>query len=75
MHRATPSGSRRWRSRALDRSPAQATRFECRFSGIVFPGDVLRFHIWREDGGGVFQAFFGERKALDQGRIALQDTP
>jgi acyl dehydratase len=59
-------------ARALNRSPAQVTRLDCRFSGIVCPGDALSFHIWREDGGAVFQAFVGDRKALDQGRIAFR---
>jgi len=59
-------------ARALNQSPERVTRLDCRFSGVVFPGDALSFHIWREDGGAVFQAFVGERKALDQGRVAFR---
>jgi acyl dehydratase len=58
-------------SRALGRSPVEIARLDCRFSGVVFPGDELSFRIWRTKGGAVFQAFVGERKVLDQGRIAL----
>jgi len=58
-------------SRALGLSPIQVKRLDCRFSGVVFPGDELSFRIWRVDGGAVFQAFVSERKALDQGRIAF----
>ncbi|MDE3174776.1 MAG: MaoC family dehydratase N-terminal domain-containing protein [Pseudomonadota bacterium] len=58
-------------SRALGRSPAEVKQLDCRFSGVVFPGDELCFRIWRTEGGAVFQAYVGERKALDQGRIAL----
>jgi acyl dehydratase len=59
-------------ARALNRSPAHAAQLDCRFSGIVLPGDALSFHIWREASGAVFQAFVGERKALDQGRIVFR---
>jgi len=59
-------------SRALGRSPAEVARLDCRFSGVVFPGDELSFRIWRTQEGAVFQAFVGERKTLDQGRIAFR---
>ena len=59
-------------ARALGRSPADVSQLDCRFSGIVFPGDTLSFRIWREDDGAVFQAFAGERKVLDQGRLAFR---
>jgi len=58
-------------ARALGQSPARVRRLDCRFSGIVFPGDELNFRIWRTHEGAVFQAYAGERKALDQGRIAF----
>ncbi len=54
-------------SRALGRSPAALASLGCRFTGIVFPGDRLSFRIWQEGAGAAFQAFVGERKALDQG--------
>ena len=60
-------------ARALDRSPAQVKRLDCRFAGVVFPGDQLNFRIWRTEQGAVFQALVGERKTLDQGRIAFHD--
>jgi acyl dehydratase len=61
-------------ARALGGSPAEVSRLDCRFSGVVYPGDTLRFHIWREKSGAVFQAFAGERKTLDQGRLALRES-
>lgn len=61
--------------RALGLSPAELARLDCRFSGVVFPGDVLDFRIWRTPEGAVFQAFVGERKTLDQGRIAFRAAP
>jgi len=60
-------------ARALGHSPTQVKRLDCRFSGIVYPGDELNFRIWRTEEGAVFQAFVGERKALDQGRIAFRE--
>lgn len=57
-------------SRACGRAPVDVTALQCRFSGVVFPGDRLDFRIWREAGGAVFQAFVGERRVLDRGRIA-----
>jgi acyl dehydratase len=60
-------------ARALGHSPTQVKRLDCRFSGIVFPGDELNFRIWRTQESAVFQAFVGERKTLDQGRIAFRD--
>jgi acyl dehydratase len=54
-------------ARALGASPAALSALACRFTGIVFPGDVLSFRIWRDASAAAFQAFVGERKALDQG--------
>jgi acyl dehydratase len=54
-------------ARALGLSPAALGQLACRFAGIVYPGDRLDFRIWRESRGAAFQAFVGERKALDQG--------
>ena len=54
-------------ARALGASPAELSALACRFSGVVMPGDELGFRIWREPSGAAFQAFVGERKALDQG--------
>lgn len=61
--------------RALGRSPAALAALDCRFAGIVHPGDRLDFRIWREGRGAAFQAFVGERKALDQGFAAFGDVP
>ncbi len=60
-------------SRALGRSPAEVKSLSCRFAGIVLPGDLLSFRIWRQDAGAAFQAFVGERKVLDQGFVAFGD--
>jgi acyl dehydratase len=54
-------------ARALGASPAALSALACRFTGIVFPGDVLSFRIWRDASAATFQALVGERKALDQG--------
>jgi acyl dehydratase len=54
-------------ARALGASPAALSALACRFTGIVLPGDVLSFRIWRDASAATFQAFVGERKALDQG--------
>jgi acyl dehydratase len=51
-----------------------ATRFGsmyARFSQPVFPGDVLTTHIWREDGGALFETSAnGDRLVLDRGRFS-----
>jgi acyl dehydratase len=54
-------------ARALGASPAALSALACRFTGIVFPGDALSFRIWRDASAATFQAFVGDRKALDQG--------
>jgi acyl dehydratase len=54
-------------ARTLRASPAELSALACRFTGIVFPGDALRFRIWRDASAATFQAFVGDRKALDQG--------
>jgi acyl dehydratase len=51
--------------------PKKVTALECRFSGVVVPGDVLDFRVWQDKGEATFQAFVGERKVLDQGRVAF----
>lgn len=58
-------------ARALGLSPAALRSLNCRFAGIIFPGDRLSFRIWREGAGAAFQAFVGERKTLDQGFAAF----
>jgi len=58
-------------SRACGLSPEQVMSLRCRFTGVVFPGDTLAFHIWREDQRAIFQGFVGERKVLDQGIIGF----
>ena len=62
-------------SRACGVSPRRVAGLQCRFSGVVFPGDRLEFQIWRRDGVAVFQGFVGERKVLDQGLVSFQDEP
>lgn len=58
-------------SRALGEDPGSTAMLSCRFSGIVMPGDEIRFRIWRrEDASAVFTAHVGERQVLDAGEIA-----
>lgn len=59
-------------ARALGRMPSDVSALQCRFSGAVFPGDVVAFAIWRRDGGAAFQAFVGDRKVLDQGLVSFR---
>jgi acyl dehydratase len=58
-------------ARACGFSPTKITALQSRFSGVVFPGDVLDFRVWRDEGEATFQAFAGDRKVLDQGRVAF----
>jgi acyl dehydratase len=60
-------------ARACGYSPTKITALQSRFSGVVFPGDVLDFRVWRDKGKATFQAFVGDRKVLDQGQIAFGD--
>ncbi len=62
-------------SRALGRDPAAVALLACRFAGIVLPGDVLRFSVWRSetDNTAQFVAHVGERKVLDGGEIGWRD--
>ncbi len=55
-------------TRICGHSPTTLTTLRCRFSGVVFPGDMLEFRIWRGEGQATFQAFVGQRKVLDSGR-------
>lgn len=50
-----------------DDDPARLTGLDCRFSGVVFPGDTLRFDLWQDGARVLFQAHVGARKVLDQG--------
>lgn len=57
-------------SRALGRDPAALSSLACRFSGVVYPGDAVRFDAWRDGQAGArFSAWVGERKVLDDGSI------
>jgi acyl dehydratase len=62
-------------ARVCGMSPSRITAVQCRFSGVVFPGDVLHFGVWRGEGEATFQAFVGDRKVLDQGRVAFRGDP
>jgi len=46
---------------------------QCRFSGIVFPGDTLEFHIWNLEDRVVFLANSGARAVLDRGLAKFGD--
>ena len=59
-------------ARACGFSPTRITALQSRFSGVVFPGDVLDFKIWKGEGKAVFQAFVGDRKVLDQGLVSFE---
>lgn len=54
-------------SRAAGRDAAAITRLACRFSGVVLPGDKLRFDLWQNDDAAHFRAFVDDRKVLDNG--------
>src|SRR5271165_4925329 len=62
-------------ARACGFSPTKITALQSRFSDVVFPGDVLDFRVWRDEGKATFQAFVGDRKVLDQGQVALGGEP
>jgi acyl dehydratase len=57
--------------RAMAVDPGSIRRFECRFSGIVYPGDVLEMHIWKVDKGFAFRASANGRPALNDGLIEV----
>lgn len=61
-------------ARAVGHAPSRVTALRCRFSGVVFPGDVIAFAIWRTDNGAAFQAFVGDRKVLDQGYVSFEGS-
>lgn len=46
---------------------------QCRFSGIVFPGDTLEFHIWNLEANVAFIAKSGARTVLDRGFAKFGD--
>lgn len=58
-------------ARACGRQPAQVSALACRFSGAIFPGEIVEFAIWRDRGRAMFQGFVGERKVLDQGLVSF----
>jgi acyl dehydratase len=62
-------------SRKLGLTPDTLTSLNCRFSGVVYPGDAFDLKIWRDGQRGVFQAFVGDRKVLDQGLVTLGEAP
>ncbi|MCB2089588.1 MAG: MaoC family dehydratase N-terminal domain-containing protein [Sphingomonadaceae bacterium] len=60
-------------SRALGKNAARVCQLACRFSGVVLPGDKLRFDIWHDGAKARFQAFVDTRKVLDAGAIEWSD--
>jgi acyl dehydratase len=62
-------------ARACGAQPGDVTALACRFTGVLFPGDTLDFHIWRTPEGAAFQAFVADRKTLDQGVISFGAKP
>jgi len=61
-------------ARACGRSPLDITTLRCRFSGVVFPGDVIAFAIWPNGKSAAFQSFVGDRKVLDQGLVSFEGS-
>ena len=59
-------------ARAAGASPSAIGELECRFSGVVMPGDTLDFQIWRIANGLTFTAHVGDRKVLDGGSLTLE---
>ena len=57
---------------ANGRPPVDVTAVQCRFSGVVFPGDLIEFKIWKSEGTAMFRAFVGDRKVLDQGLVSFE---
>ncbi len=58
-------------ARACGHPPTHVSALQCRFSGVIFPGDAVEFRIWRDSDRAMFQAFVGERKVLDQGVVSF----
>ena len=59
-------------SRACGLSPTGVAALQCRFSGVVFPGDCSNSRFGGGTGPRVFQGFVGERKVLDQGLVSFR---
>lgn len=59
----------------LDYDETRLRSVDARFSGPVYPGETIRFHIWREDGMCRFRARVEARDAtvLDAGRCLIGD--
>lgn len=57
--------------RLCDGDPTALKELSLRFSGIIYPGDEVRFSFWKEGGEVVFDAMVGERRVLDQGRARI----
>jgi MaoC like domain len=53
-------------------APADISAIQCRFSGVVFPGDLIEFKIWKGEDKAMFQAYVGDRKVLDQGLVSFE---
>jgi acyl dehydratase len=55
--------------------PARITEFDARFSGVMFPGETLRFELWKDGNVVSFRARCIERDSiiLDNGRAVLSD--
>lgn len=61
-------------ARACGHPVTQVAALQCRFSSVIFPGDVIDFSIWQSGESAVFQAFVGERKVLDQGVVSFRSA-
>ena len=60
--------------RYLENNPARLRRLACRFTAPVFPGEAVRFEVWRKDDFSLsFRARVEARDAtvLDQGHVEI----
>jgi acyl dehydratase len=56
----------------LDGDGERVTRFQARFSGVVYPADTLTHSLWQEDEGVLVETRVGERTVLKQALLTLR---
>jgi acyl dehydratase len=62
--------------RAARCCPQHLRQFRARFTGMVFPGDELAVHCWREDDGEWhWQARVADKVVMDGGRAVFAEHP
>jgi acyl dehydratase len=50
-----------------DADSNRIVEMDCRFTGVVFPGDTLRLEAWKEGDTVLFRAWVRERRVIDNG--------